>query len=242
MKKKKFVINFEYFIKHEMVLMQKVISCVVVFFILISMINISKIEVEVELVKEGVGEAMKVVGGQVRDICGVSNISRIYIGRIFRVFVKADEVEELKEQRARGEVEKIIAKEIMLLGARYIGGEGARGGDRGEGAGEGNSLMASVGYMMLADIYEIERGIKEGKIEGDRYSVWEGIIERYIEEVNGGKLKGGSVSLGRGEIRKEKEEMLLLAKELSMIDLRDNNILTGKKEVIRNKIKKRLSL
>lgn len=226
---------FKYFKKHEK--MQEIISCVMIFFILINLINIRKIEVEAGLVKESVEVTMKAVVGQ------VSNISRIYIESFLRVFVMAEEGVELKEQKARRDVEKIIAKEIKLMGARFIEGEGARGGDKGgEQTGGGNSLMASVGYLMLTDIHEKGRGIKEVKGEGDRFSVWGGIIRRDIEIEERRYFKGGSISLGSGDIRKEKEGKLLLAKELSMIDMRGNNILTGKEEVVENKINKRLSL
>ena len=103
--------------------------------------------------------------------------------------------------------------------------------------------MASVGYLMLTDIYEMGIGIKEAKRDGDRFSEGKGIIKRDIEIEEGRYFKGESISLGSGgEIRKEKEGKLLLAKELSMIGLSDNNILTGKEEGINKKINNRLSL
>ena len=165
---------FKYFIKHEM--MQKVISCVMIFFILISLINIRKIEVEVGLVKESVEVTVETVTGQVSFIYRI-----IYLEGFSKIFVRAKEEVELNEQIARREVEKIIAKEIKLLEARFIEGEGARGSDRGEQTVEGNSLMASVGYLMLTDIYEMGIGIKEAKRDGDRFSEGKGIIKRDIE-------------------------------------------------------------
>ena len=109
-----------------------------VFFILISLISIRKIEIKVGgFVKESVRVSVKTVSGQ------VSFIYRIYLERFSRVFVGASEGVLVKEQRTRGD-------------------------EIGERTGEGNSLMASVGYLMAADVYEMEREIREYDREGVR--------------------------------------------------------------------------
>ncbi len=229
MKKNKFAISFRVFKEHEIGLMQKLISCVMVFFILISLISIRKIEVEVGgFVKESVRVSVKTVSGQ------VSFIYRIYLEKFSRVFVGASEGVLVKEQRARGEVERIIANEIMLIGARFIEEEGARGGERGERTGEGNSLMASVGYLMAADVYEMEREIKKEGREGDMFVGKTGVRKRGIGIEGEVYFKIGRNSIGTGDISKDKEGKLLLAKELSMIDLWGNNKITGKEEIIKN--------
>ena len=133
----KLVINFSIFKMHKVLQRKKLISCVM-FFILMSLINIRRIEFEVgDFIKESVRVSVKTVSRQ------VSFIYRIYLERFSRVFVGASEGVLVKEQRTRGD-------------------------EIGERTGEGNSLMASVGYLMAADVYEMEREIREYDREGVR--------------------------------------------------------------------------
>ena len=217
---------FKHFIKHEM--MQKVISCVVIFFILINLTNLLNIGKRGDFFIEAFDVGVKELKWQVSSIYGC--IVKYSIGIIREI------------KFTRGVLYDMIYKGDRERELVFIEGEGARGSDRGEQTVEGNSLMASVGYLMLTDIYEMGIGIKEAKRDGDRFSEGKGIIKRDIEIEEGRYFKGESISLGGGEIRKEKEGKLLLAKELSMIGLRDNNILTGKEEGINKKINNRLSL
>ena len=218
---------FKHFIKHEM--MQKVISCVVIFFILINLTNLLNIGKRGDFFIEAFDVGVKELKWQVSSIYGC--IVKYSIGIIREI------------KFTRGVLYDMIYKGDRERELVFIEGEGARGSDRGEQTVEGNSLMASVGYLMLTDIYEMGIGIKEAKRAGDRFSEGKGIIKRDIEIEEGRYFKGESISLGSGgEIRKEKEGKLLLAKELSMIGLRDNNILTGKEEGINKKINNRLSL
>ena len=196
---------FKHFIKHEM--MQKVISCVVIFFILINLTNLLNIGKRGDFFIEAFDVGVKELKWQVSSIYGC--IVKYSIGIIREI------------KFTRGVLYDMIYKGDRERELVFIEGEGARGSDRGEQTVEGNSLMASVGYLMLT----------------------EGIIKRDIEIEERRYFKGESISLGSGgEIRKEKEGKLLLAKELSMIGLRDNNILTGKEEGINKKINNRLSL
>ena len=218
---------FKHFIKHEM--MQKVISCVVIFFILINLTNLLNIGKRGDFFIEAFDVGVKELKWQVSSIYGC--IVKYSIGIIREI------------KFTRGVLYDMIYKGDRERELVFIEGEGARGSDRGEQTVEGNSLMASVGYLMLTDIYEMGIGIKEAKREGDRFSEGKGIIKRDIEIEEGRYFKGESISLGSGgEIRKEKEGKLLLAKELSMIGLSDNHILTGKEEGINKKINNRLSL
>ncbi len=218
---------FKYFIKHEM--MQKVISCVVIFFILINLTNLLNIGKRGDFFIEAFDVGVKELKWHVSSIYGC--IVKYSIGIIREI------------KFTRGVLYDMIYKGDRERELVFIEGEGARGSDRGEQTVEGNSLMASVGYLMLTDIYEMGIGIKEAKREGDRFSEGKGIIKRDIEIEERRYFKGESISLGSGgEIRKEKEGKLLLAKELSMIGFRDNNILTGKEEGINKKINNRLSL
>ena len=229
MEKGKLFNIFKYFKKHEISLIQKVISSVIVFFILINLINIRSIGVDVDFLKGSVIVSKKMIVGQV----GYMTVFSVEI--LARMFVKdTKEGEGEIDRRASAEVKEIIALELEKIANRFV--EGARGEERGERADEGNSLMASAGYLMVSDIYDNDRVIREGDRESDGFISELGIINR-SEDV--GDIIHVRNSILMGEIIKEKGADLLLAKELSKIDLCNNNgIIKG--EGIKNK--RRLSL
>ena len=150
--------------------------------------------------------------------------------------VGTNEGEEIIDKRARAGVEEIIALELARIASRVE--EGTRGDKRGERTGDGNSLMASVGYLMTGDIYEKDRAIKEE--DSDNFIGETGIIKRWEEVEYKCDIKHVRNSIVMGEIIKEKEGDLLLAKELSNIDLCNNNGI--KEEGIKNKKIKRSSV
>ena len=212
MKKYKKDINFNIFVSYKM-LFSKMLSCVVVFFILISLINVRGIGIDVDLYMTAFS---------------VEILTRMFV-------VGINEGEGIIDKRARVGVEDIIALELEEIANRQ--GEG-RGSNRGERTGEGNSLMASVGYLMAGDIYEKDRAIKEE--DSDNFICETGIIKRWEEVEYKCDIKHVRNSIVMGEIIKEKEGDLLLAKELSNIDLCNNNGI--KEEGIKNKKIKRSSV
>ena len=84
---------------------------------------------------------------------------------------------------------------------------------------------------MTGDIYEKDRAIKEE--DSDNFIGETGIIKRWEEVEYKYDIKHVRNSIVMGEIIKEKEGNLLLAKELSSIDLCNNNGI--KEEGIKNK-------
>ena len=222
MKKYKKDINFNIFVNYKM-LFSKMLSCVVVFFILINLINIRNIGIDVDFLNGSVMVSKKMIVGQVGYMraFSVKMITGMFV-------VGTNEGEEIIDKRARAGVEGIIALELEEIANRQ--GEG-RGSNRGERTGEGNSLMASVGYLMTGDIYEKDRAIKEE--DSDNFIGETGIIKRWEEVEYKYDIKHVRNSIVMGEIIKEKEGDLLLAKELSSIDLCNNNGI--KEEGIKNK-------
>ena len=232
MEKGKLFNIFKYFKKHEIGLMQKVISSVIVFFILINLINIRGIGVDVDFLNGSVMVSKKMVVGQVRYMTAfsVEILTRMFV-------VDKNEGEGIIDKRARAEVEEIIALELAKIANRYE--EGARGDKRGERAGDGNSLMASIGYLMATDIYEKDGVIKGEERDSDSFMGEIGIIKRWEDVGDKLDIKCVRDSILMGEIIKEKEGELLLAKELSNIDLWNKDGII-KEEGIENKM--RLSL
>ena len=221
--------NFKDFEKYEIGLMQKVISCMVVFFILISSINL--IRLDVDFLKESVMVSKRMIVGQVEYMTAFSTevLARMFV-------VDTNKGEGIIDKRARTEVEEIIALELANIAKRA--GEGAREEGRGERGGEGNSLMASMGYLMVSEVYEDDREIKE-EWRWRIFAGEKGIINRGKDVVDKGD-KHLRDSIVTGEIIKEKGLELLLAKELSKIDIRDKNgeiIEIIKEEGIKNKRK-----
>ena len=225
MKKYKKDINFNIFVNYKM-LFSKMLSCVVVFFILINLINIRNIGIDVDFLNGSVMVSKKMIVGQVGYMraFSVKMITGMFV-------VGTNEGEEIIDKRARAGVEEIIALELARIASRVE--EGARGDKRGERTGDGNSLMASAGYLMTGDIYEKDRAIKEE--DSDNFIGETGIIKRWEEVEYKYDIKHVRNSIVMGEIIKEKEGNLLLAKELSSIDLCNNNGI--KEEGIRNNSK-----
>ena len=223
MKKYKKDINFNIFVNYKM-LFSKMLSCVVVFFILINLINIRNIGIDVDFLNGSVMVSKKMIVGQVGYMraFSVKMITGMFV-------VGTNEGEEIIDKRARAGVEEIIALELARIASRVE--EGTRGDKRGERTGDGNSLMASVGYLMTGDIYEKDRAIKEE--DSDNFIGETGIIKRWEEVEYKYDIKHVRNSIVMGEIIKEKEGDLLLAKELSSIDLCNNNGI--KEEGIKNK-------
>ena len=225
MKKYKKDINFNIFVNYKM-LFSKMLSCVVVFFILISLIKVRGIGIDVDFLNESMMVSKKMVVGQVRYMTAFS------VEILTRMFVVGiNEGEGIIDKRARVVVEEIIALELARIASRVE--EGTRGDKRGERTGDGNSLMASAGYLMTGDIYEKDRAIKEE--DSDNFIGETGIIKRWEEVEYKYDIKHVRNSIVMGEIIKEKEGNLLLAKELSSIDLCNNNGI--KEEGIRNNSK-----
>ena len=222
MKNYKNNINFNIFVNYKM-LFSKMLSCVVVFFILISLINVRGIGIDIDFLNESVMMSKKMIVSQVgyMRVFSVKMITGKFV-------VGTNEGEGIIDKRARAGVEGIIALELEEIANRQ--GEG-RGSNRGERTGEGNSLMASVGYLMTGDIYEKDRAIKEE--DSDNFIGETGIIKRWEEVEYKYDIKHVRNSIVMGEIIKEKEGNLLLAKELSSIDLCNNNGI--KEEGIKNK-------
>ena len=225
MKKYKKDINFNIFVNYKM-LFSKMLSCVVVFFILINLINIRNIGIDVDFLNGSVMVSKKMIVGQVGYMraFSVKMITGMFV-------VGTNEGEEIIDKRARAGVEGIIALELARIASRVE--EGTRGDKRGERTGDGNSLMASAGYLMAGDIYEKDRAIKEE--DSDNFIGETGIIKRWEEVEYKYDIKHVRNSIVMGEIIKEKEGNLLLAKELSSIDLCNNNGI--KEEGIRNNSK-----
>ena len=224
MKNYKNNINFNIFVNYKM-LFSKMLSCVVVFFILISLINVRGIGIDVDFLNESMMVSKKMVVGQVRYMTAFS------VEILTRMFVVGiNEGEWIIDKRARVGVEDIMALELEEIANRQ--GEG-RGSNRGERTGEGNSLMASAGYLMVSDIYEKDRAIKEDKRWSDSFIGEIYIIKRGKEIEDEGYNIYGRTSLGIGEIIKNKERKMLIAEELSRIDLCNNNGI--KEEGIKNK-------
>ena len=225
MKKYKKDINFNIFVNYKM-LFSKMLSCVVVFFILINLINIRNIGIDVDFLNGSVMVSKKMIVGQVGYMraFSVKMITGMFV-------VGTNEGEEIIDKRARAGVEEIIALELARIASRVE--EGTRGDKRGERTGDGNSLMASAGYLMTGDIYEKDRAIKEE--DSDNFIGETGIIKRWEEVEYKYDIKHVRNSIVMGEIIKEKEGDLLLAKELSSIDLCNNNGI--KEEGIRNNSK-----
>ena len=225
MKKYKKDINFNIFVNYKM-LFSKMLSCVVVFFILINLINIRNIGIDVDFLNGSVMVSKKMIVGQVGYMraFSVKMITGMFV-------VGTNEGEEIIDKRARAGVEEIIALELARIASRVE--EGTRGDKRGERTGDGNSLMASAGYLMTGDIYEKDRAIKEE--DSDNFIGETGIIKRWEEVEYKYDIKHVRNSIVMGEIIKEKEGNLLLAKELSSIDLCNNNGI--KEEGIRNNSK-----
>ena len=225
MKKYKKDINFNIFVNYKM-LFSKMLSCVVVFFILINLINIRNIGIDVDFLNGSVMVSKKMIVGQVGYMraFSVKMITGMFV-------VGTNEGEEIIDKRARAGVEEIIALELARIASRVE--EGTRGDKRGERTGDGNSLMASAGYLMAGDIYEKDRAIKEE--DSDNFIGETGIIKRWEEVEYKYDIKHVRNSIVMGEIIKEKEGNLLLAKELSSIDLCNNNGI--KEEGIRNNSK-----
>ena len=223
MKKYKKDINFNIFVNYKM-LFSKMLSCVVVFFILINLINIRNIGIDVDFLNGSVMVSKKMIVGQVGYMraFSVKMITGMFV-------VGTNEGEEIIDKRARAGVEEIIALELARIASRVE--EGTRGDKRGERTGDGNSLMASAGYLMTGDIYEKDRAIKEE--DSDNFIGETGIIKRWEEVEYKYDIKHVRNSIVMGEIIKEKEGDLLLAKELSNIDLCNNNGI--KEERIKNK-------
>ena len=223
MKKYKKDINFNIFVNYKM-LFSKMLSCVVVFFILISLINVRGIGIDVDFLNESMMVSKKMVVGQVRYMTAfsVEILTRMFV-------VGTNEGEGIIDKRARVGVEDIIALELEEIANRFK--EGASGDKRGDRAGDGNSLMASAGYLMTGDIYEKDIVIKEE--DSDNFICETGIIKRWEEVEYKCDIKHVRNSIVMGEIIKEKEGDLLLAKELSNIDLCNNNGI--KEEGIKNK-------
>ena len=223
MKKYKKDINFNIFVNYKM-LFSKMLSCVVVFFILINLINIRNIGIDVDFLNGSVMVSKKMIVGQVGYMraFSVKMITGMFV-------VGTNEGEEIIDKRARAGVEEIIALELARIASRVE--EGTRGDKRGERTGDGNSLMASAGYLMTGDIYEKDRAIKEE--DSDNFIGETGIIKRWEEVEYKYDIKHVRNSIVMGEIIKEKEGDLLLAKELSSIDLCNNNGI--KEEGIKNK-------
>ena len=225
MKKYKKDINFNIFVNYKM-LFSKMLSCVVVFFILINLINIRNIGIDVDFLNGSVMVSKKMIVGQVGYMraFSVKMITGMFV-------VGTNEGEGIIDKRARAGVEGIIALELARIASRVE--EGTRGDKRGERTGDGNSLMASAGYLMAGDIYEKDRAIKEE--DSDNFIGETGIIKRWEEVEYKYDIKHVRNSIVMGEIIKEKEGNLLLAKELSSIDLCNNNGI--KEEGIRNNSK-----
>ena len=225
MKKYKKDINFNIFVNYKM-LFSKMLSCVVVFFILINLINIRNIGIDVDFLNGSVMVSKKMIVGQVGYMraFSVKMITGMFV-------VGTNEGEGIIDKRARAGVEGIIALELARIASRVE--EGTRGDKRGERTGDGNSLMASAGYLMTGDIYEKDRAIKEE--DSDNFIGETGIIKRWEEVEYKYDIKHVRNSIVMGEIIKEKEGDLLLAKELSSIDLCNNNGI--KEEGIRNNSK-----
>ena len=223
MKKYKKDINFNIFVNYKM-LFSKMLSCVVVFFILISLINVRGIGIDIDFLNESVMMSKKMIVSQVGYMraFSVKMITGMFV-------VGTNEGEEIIDKRARAGVEEIIALELARIASRVE--EGTRGDKRGERTGDGNSLMASAGYLMTGDIYEKDRAIKEE--DSDNFIGETGIIKRWEEVEYKYDIKHVRNSIVMGEIIKEKEGNLLLAKELSSIDLCNNNGI--KEEGIKNK-------
>ena len=223
MKKYKKDINFNIFVNYKM-LFSKMLSCVVVFFILISLINVMGIGIDIDFLNGSVMVSKKMIVGQVGYMraFSVKMITGMFV-------VGTNEGEEIIDKRARAGVEEIIALELARIASRVE--EGTRGDKRGERTGDGNSLMASAGYLMTGDIYEKDRAIKEE--DSDNFIGETGIIKRWEEVEYKYDIKHVRNSIVMGEIIKEKEGDLLLAKELSSIDLCNNNGI--KEEGIKNK-------
>ena len=223
MKKYKKDINFNIFVNYKM-LFSKMLSCVVVFFILISLINVRGIGIDIDFLNESVMMSKKMIVSQVGYMraFSVKMITGMFV-------VGTNEGEGIIDKRARAGVEGIIALELARIASRVE--EGTRGDKRGERTGDGNSLMASAGYLMTGDIYEKDRAIKEE--DSDNFIGETGIIKRWEEVEYKYDIKHVRNSIVMGEIIKEKEGNLLLAKELSSIDLCNNNGI--KEEGIKNK-------
>ena len=223
MKNYKNNINFNIFVNYKM-LFSKMLSCVVVFFILISLINVRGIGIDIDFLNESVMMSKKMIVSQVGYMraFSVKMITGMFV-------VGTNEGEGIIDKRARAGVEGIIALELARIASRVE--EGTRGDKRGERTGDGNSLMASAGYLMTGDIYEKDRVIKEE--DSDNFIGETGIIKRWEEVEYKYDIKHVRNSIVMGEIIKEKEGNLLLAKELSSIDLCNNNGI--KEEGIKNK-------
>ena len=223
MKKYKKDINFNIFVNYKM-LFSKMLSCVVVFFILISLIKVRGIGIDVDFLNESMMVSKKMIVVQVEYMRAFS--VKMITGKFV---VGTNEGEGIIDKRARAGVEGIIALELARIASRVE--EGTRGDKRGERTGDGNSLMASAGYLMTGDIYEKDRAIKEE--DSDNFIGETGIIKRWEEVEYKYDIKHVRNSIVMGEIIKEKEGNLLLAKELSSIDLCNNNGI--KEEGIKNK-------
>ena len=233
MKKYKKDINFNIFVNYKM-LFSKMLSCVVVFFILINLINIRGIGVDVDFLNESVMVSKKMIVVQVGYMRAFS--VKMITGKFV---VGTNEGEGIIDKRARAGVEWIIALELEEIANRQ--GEG-RGSNRGERTGEGNSLMASVGYLMTGDIYEKDRAIKEDKRWSDSFIGEIGIIKRGKEIEDEGYNIYGRTSLGIGEIIKNKERKMLIAEELSRIGLWNNNEIKREEGIRNNNKESKLSL
>lgn len=225
MKKYKKDINFNIFVNYKM-LFSKMLSCVVVFFILISLIKVRGIGIDVDFLNESVMVSKKMIVVQVGYMRAFS--VKMITGKFV---VGTNEGERIIDKRARAGVEGIIALELARIASRVE--EGTRGDKRGERTGDGNSLMASAGYLMVSDIYEKDRAIKEDKRWSDSFIGEIGIIKRGKEIEDEGYNIYGRTSLGIGEIIKNKERKMLIAEELSRIGLWNNNGI--KEEGIKNK-------
>ena len=221
MKKYKKDVNFNIFVNYKM-LFSKMLSCVVVFFILISLIKVRGIGIDVDFLNESMMVSKKMIVGQVRYM------------RVFSVKMITG-----KFVVGTNEGEGIIALELEEIAKRQ--GEG-RGSNRGERTGEGNSLMASVGYLMAGDIYEKDRAIKEDKRWSDSFIGEIGIIKRGKEIEDEGYNIYGRTSLGIGEIIKNKERKMLIAEELSRIGLWNNNEIKREEGIRNNNKESKLSL